>query len=305
MVLPDRVEVMEVGPRDGFQNFCRFIPTEQKLNIVDLLVQAGFQTVEVTSFVHPRAIPQMADAEKVLTTAREKWANKVKLAVLVPNLYGARKAVALGADEMSYVISASERHNLENTRQTIEQSLSALREIVSNKENVKLRLSVATAFDCPFSGKTDPAAVVRIIEAGLAAGVDDLMIADTIGTANPLQVEALLALLRHRYPGADFVLHVHDTRGMGLANCLKALEMGIQRFESSAGGMGGCPFAPGAAGNVATEDLVNMLHEMGIQTGISLPGLMAAVEKIAEIVDYPLDSHLYRAKNKKIMEDVK
>lgn len=296
MHLPKTAEIIEVGPRDGFQNFREFIPTVRKLEIIDALAAAGFGTMEITSFVHPKAIPQMVDAAEVLAYARNKYAGKMKLAVLVPNLFGARKAVELGADEMSYVISASERHNLENTRQTVDQSLQSLREVAAEKGGVRLRLSVATAFACPFLGKTPTDAVARIIDAGLASGVDDLMIADTIGTANPLHVEELVSFLQRRYPGQAWVMHVHDTRGMGLANCLKALEMGIYRFESAAGGMGGCPFAPGAAGNIATEDLVNMLHEMKVSTGIDFDKLLAAVRLIGETVKQPLDSHNSRMK---------
>ena len=291
MRLPKQVEIIEVGPRDGFQNVRDFIETPQKIAIVDALAEAGFGTMEVTSFVHPKAIPQMADAEAVLTHARRKYAGRMKLAVLVPNLFGARKAVSLAVDEMSYVISASERHNLENTRQTVDQSLQALKEVLAEKGQVKLRLSVATAFACPFLGKTPLESVARIIDAGLEMGVDDIMIADTIGTANPLHVEELLTYLQQRYPGQAFVMHVHDTRGMGLANCLKALEMGVHRFESSAGGLGGCPFAPGAAGNIATVDLVNMLHEMKLSTGIDADKLLEAVRLIADTVRFPLESH--------------
>ena len=295
MNLPKTVEITEVGPRDGFQNLKDWIPTEEKLAVIEQLIAAGFTRVELTSFVHPKAVPQMADAAEILSTIKTKYAGQVQCIALVPNLFGAKRAIELGADEITFVISASEAHNVANTKQTVEQSLAAFEEVCKIKGNTVVRLSVATAFTCPFAGNVPPENVIRIIETGLKAGANEIMLADTIGTANPLQVEALLQLLMPTY-GKDFVLHIHDTHGMGLANVLTCLQMGITRFETSVGGLGGCPFAPGAAGNIATEDLANMLQGIGIETGINLEQLIAVASAVRKFSPAPLSGHLQYAK---------
>ena len=295
MNLPKMVQITEVGPRDGFQNLKDWIPTENKIAIIEQLAAAGFKRIELTSFVHPKAVPQMADAAEILTTIKAKYAGQLQCIALVPNLFGAKRAIELGADEITFVISASEAHNLANTKQTVEQSLAAFADVCKIKGNTVVRLSVATAFTCPFAGNVPPENVIRIIEAGKQAGADDIMLADTIGTANPLQIEKLLTLLIPSY-GKDFVLHIHDTHGMGLANVLTCLQLGISRFETSVGGLGGCPFAPGAAGNIATEDLVNMLQGMGIDTGINLQQLIAVAKQVSKFSPVPLSGHLQHAK---------
>ena len=295
MNLPKIVQITEVGPRDGFQNLKDWIPTENKIAIIEQLAAAGFKRIELTSFVHSKAVPQMADAAEILTTIKAKYAGQLQCIALVPNLFGAKRAIELGADEITFVISASEAHNLANTKQTVEQSLAAFADVCKIKGNTVVRLSVATAFTCPFAGNVPPENVIRIIEAGKQAGADDIMLADTIGTANPLQIEKLLTLLIPSY-GKDFVLHIHDTHGMGLANVLTCLQLGISRFETSVGGLGGCPFAPGAAGNIATEDLVNMLQGMGIDTGINLQQLIAVAKQVSKFSPVPLSGHLQHAK---------
>ncbi len=295
MNLPKMVQITEVGPRDGFQNLKDWIPTENKIAIIEQLAAAGFKRIELTSFVHSKAVPQMADAAEILTTIKAKYAGQLQCIALVPNLFGAKRAIELGADEITFVISASEAHNLANTKQTVEQSLAAFADVCKIKGNTVVRLSVATAFTCPFAGNVPPENVIRIIEAGKQAGADDIMLADTIGTANPLQIEKLLTLLIPSY-GQDFVLHIHDTHGMGLANVLTCLQLGISRFETSVGGLGGCPFAPGAAGNIATEDLVNMLQGMGIDTGINLQQLIAVAKEVSKFSPVPLSGHLQHAK---------
>lgn len=293
MKLPKTVEITEVGPRDGFQNIKAWIPTQDKINIVEKLIECGLERIEITSFVHPKAIPQMADAAEVLTTIKRRHLDRIRCGTLVPNLLGAQRAIELGADEIIFVISASERHNLENTRQTVGQSLSAFEHVCQIKGNVLVRLAVATAFNCPFTGTVPPESVTSLIETAMAAGADDIMLADTIGTAHPLQVETLLDLLIPRY-GKGLVLHLHDTYGMGLANVLTCLNMGIIRYEASLGGLGGCPFAPGAAGNIATEDLVNMLHGMNIQTGIDLNKLIHLAQMVAASLPITLSGHIIR-----------
>lgn len=290
--LPQHVEIIEVCPRDGFQNIKQFIPTADKLAIIDRLADCGFNWLEITSFVHPKAIPQMADADEVLATVKQKYGGKIGLIALVPNLYGAKKAIAAGADAITFVVSASEQHNLENTRQTIEQSLAAFSEVCQIKGNCKVRLAVATAFNCPFAGLVTPEQVLKVVDAGVAAGADEILLADTIGAAQPLQIEALLAAVTARHPQISFILHIHDTEGMGLANVLTALTLGVTRFEAAAFGLGGCPFAPGAAGNIATEDLLNMLHKMGISTGIDEAKLMQAVQTIEAKLGIPAAGHM-------------
>lgn len=292
MSFSEKAEVIEVCPRDGFQNIKRFIPTELKIEIIEKLICCGFKSMEITSFVHPKAIPQMADAAEVLKTVREKYDGKIELIALAPNLFGAQKAIEMGADSISFVTSASERHNLENTKQTIDKSLSAFAEVCKIKGDRKIRFAVATALTCPFSGDVPPEQVAKLVEAGLSAGADDIILADTIGTATPLQMENLLKTVLPRYPEISFVLHVHDTHGMGLANILTALNMGVTRFESATAGLGGCPFAPGAAGNIATEDLVNMMNRMGIVTGLNNEKIVGVARFIEERLGVPVMGHI-------------
>lgn len=292
MHLPKQVEIIEVCPRDGFQNIKAPIATETKIEIINALVDCGFTWVEATSFVHPKAIPQMADAAAVLKALKAKHSGRVGFIALAPNLYGAQRAIEAGADAITFVISASEGHNLENTRQTIDQSVAALTEVCKIKGEKKVRLAVATAFDCPFNGVVAPEQVDKLMEAGLAAGADDIILADTIGTATPLQVSALLSLVKDKYPHLPFILHIHDTQGMGLANVLTALNLGVTRFETATFGLGGCPFAPGAAGNIATEDLVNMLHKMGIDTGLEYEKIMQVTRLIEDKLGIPPMGHL-------------
>jgi len=297
---PKNVEIIEVCPRDGFQNIKTPIPAETKIAIIDRLVDCGFQWIEATSFVHPKAIPQMADAAEVLKSVKAKHGDKVKFIALAPNLYGAQRALEAGADAITFVISASEAHNLENTKQTIEQSLIALAEVCKIKGNKKVRLAVATAFDCPFAGAVAPEQTIKLVDAGLAAGADDIILADTVGTATPLQMEALLSKLVVKYPETPFILHIHDTQGMGLANTLMALSFGITRFEAAAYGLGGCPFAPGAAGNIATEDLVNMLHKMNIETSINYDKIMEVVHFIGDNIGIAPTGHMAKTASCKL-----
>lgn len=294
MNLPQKVSITEVGPRDGLQNIKTWIPTETKLAIIDGLIGAGLKKIEVTSFVHPAAIPQMADAATILQIVKQKYTGQVECVALAPNLFGAAKAIELGADEISFVVSASEQHNMENTKQTISDSLSALKKVCAIKPELTVRLVVATSFVCPFAGKTEPSQVARVVEAGLAAGAKEIALGDTIGKAHPLHVETLLTYLQTRFPAVDFILHLHDTYGMGLASIMTALDMGIERYETSVGGLGGCPFAPGAAGNIATEDLVNMLHAMNIETGIDLPALVNVARMIDKAIPMSVNGHMIK-----------
>lgn len=292
--LPKQVEITEVGPRDGFQNIKEWIPTETKLEIAERLIACGFKKLEATAFVHPKAVPQMADAAEVLTTLKRKYAD-VTFIALAPNMRGVTNAIEAGADEVAYIVSASERHNFENTKQTIEQSLQGLTEVCKIAGSTRVRLAIPTAFNCPWTGKVPAENVTKIVEYGLAAGVAEIGLGDTLGSANPLQVKELLYILKAEFPALDVILHLHDTRGMAMASIITALQAGTTRFESSFGGLGGCPFAPGAAGNIATEDLVNMLNEMGIDSGIDFEKLMKAVYKAQELLSVPMGSRMASA----------
>lgn len=294
MILPQNVEIIEVCPRDGFQNLKAFIPTKIKISIIDKLVDCGFKWIEATSFVHPKALPQMADAAEVLRAAKKKHGAEVRFIALAPNLFGAQRAIDAGADAITFVVSASEKHNLENTKQTIEQSLSAFKEVCAIKGATRIRLGIATSLNCPFSGEIAPEQVARIVDNGMEAGADDIMFADTIGCATPILMEKLLSHMTKRYPTVPFILHIHDTHGMGLANVLTSLQFGMTRFESALFGLGGCPFAPGAAGNIATEDLVNMLHKMGVHTGLDFEKILIAARYVEEQLGIPPVGHMAR-----------
>lgn len=290
---PLQVEVIEVGPRDGFQNVKTQISTSTKLAVIDHMISAGVRKMEITSFVHPKAIPQMADAAEVAQAVCRKYQDSdfTPLA-LVPNLTGAKNAFKFGIREVAYVTSASEKHNLANINRTREQSLSELANIIAELPELKVRLDVATAFGCPFAGKVDEKLVLSLIEEGVRLGVSTIVLCDTIGVANPKQVDDLVRTVKKAYPHMPIGLHLHDTRGMGLANTLAGLQAGVTMFETSVGGLGGCPFAPGAAGNTATEDMVNMLSALGIATGIELDRYLEAVQLVRTEVQPNLTSHM-------------
>jgi hydroxymethylglutaryl-CoA lyase len=297
LVFPKQVQIVEVGPRDGFQNIKTLIATEVKLRVIEDMIAAGVQVMEVTSFVHPKAIPQMVDAAEIAKTIVVKAGDRhFNGLALVPNLTGAKKAYECGIREVTYVISASEQHNLANINRTREQSLADLQNIVTQVPEMAVRLDVATAFGCPLGGKVDEKMVLSLIESALKIGVKSVILCDTIGVANPKQVFELAKTVTTLFAGVPFGLHLHDTRGMGLANTLAGLEAGITTFESSIGGLGGCPFAPGAAGNTATEDLVNMFHGMGIPTGIDLDQYLAVVQIVRDQIQSVLTGHMAYAR---------
>lgn len=295
--LPNQVKIVEVGPRDGFQNIKTFIPTEIKKNVIEGMVAAGVKTMEVTSFVHPKAIPQMADAAEVAKGVVENYKDRSFSGLaLVPNLTGAKKAYECGLRDISYVISASEAHNLANINRTREQSLTDLASIITEVPGLGVSLDVATSFGCPLGGKVEEERVLSLIESALNLGVKSVVLCDTIGVANPKKVYELAKTVQKVFPGMSFGLHLHDTRGMGLANTLAGLDAGITTFETSIGGLGGCPFAPGAAGNTATEDLVNMFHDMGISTGIDLSQYLAVVQIVRDHIQGVLTGHMAYAR---------
>lgn len=293
LTLPSRVEIVEVGPRDGFQNIKKPIPTAVKLRVIREMIAAGVRTMEVTSFVHPKAIPQMADAAEIAAAvARAHEVEGFRPVALVPNLTGARNARAAGIREVSYVISASEKHNLANINRTRQESLADLAAITAELPDLRVRLDVATAFGCPFLGRIEEESVLSLVADALKLNVTAVVLCDTIGVGNPKQVYNLVHKTQAVFPGVTLGLHLHDTRGIGLANSLAGLEAGVATFETSVGGLGGCPFAPGAAGNTATEDLVNMLHAMGVETGIDLDRYLAAVRVVQEEIQPGLTGHM-------------
>jgi len=287
----DEAMITEVCPRDGFQNLEDFIETPIKIEIIEGLIQAGFQKIQLTSFVSPRAVPQMRDAGEISGYFVKKYPH-INFTALVPNLFGAKAAYESGIREISYVISASEKHNLANVRRSVKESLEELENIKENFGALRIKVDIATAFGCPFEGYLPVQRVEELIHALLAMGVDEIYLADTIGVANPKQVQEMMTYLKTVFPTVDFGFHMHDTRGMGLANILTLLKMGYGKFESAAGGLGGCPFAPGAAGNVASEDLVNMLDSMGVKTRIILKELLKTDRIIEEKVKANLTSHM-------------
>ncbi len=289
MSAKEAIHITDVAPRDGLQNQAVHVDTQGKLRLIELLVDAGLRSIEATSFVSPKAVPQMADAAELLPQVQVRFP-ALRTSVLVPNLKGLERAHAAGAKEIAVVLSATETMNrrninmgLDQATEVSEQTLAAARAL-----GLRTRAYVAVAFDCPFEGQTPLDEVLRLSARMHAAAADEIVIADTIGSASPGQVKERMAALRGVVPIERLAVHLHDTRGMGVANAWAALEAGVRRFDASVGGIGGCPFAPGAAGNVATEDLVLMAERSGFTTGISLAGLLAAVDFAQDALCKPL-----------------
>lgn len=295
MKLPQRVTLCEVGTRDGFQIEADFIPTAQKIEVVDLLAEAGVPRIEVTSFVHPRAVPQLRDAEAVMAGIRRRPG--AQYAALVPNEKGAVRAIDAGVDAIHTVLSASESHNLANVNMTIAESIDRLGAVlgVAAGARVPVTCGISTSFGCPFEGDVPVERLASIVERLAALGARAFALADTTGMANPRQVAGVLGHLMPRFPGVEWTLHTHDTRAMAIPNILAALEAGVTHFDASIGGLGGCPFAPGASGNVCSEDLVHCLHAMGVETGIDLERLLAVSRRVQEIVGRPLPGQIVKA----------
>jgi isopropylmalate/homocitrate/citramalate synthase len=293
--LPPHVKVVEVGPRDGLQNEKGVVSTVDKIHFIDLLSQAGFAVIEATSFVSPRVVPQLADAAEVMAGIARP--SGVRFTALVPNAKGMERALAAGVDEVAVFTGASETFVRHNINTTIDGSIENFRPIVAmaRERDMRVRGYISTAFGCPYEGTVAPEAVVAVAEKLLALGVDELSIGDTIGVATPNQVvEVTQALLAHTTLDR-LAMHFHDTRGTALANVLAALELGIAIFDSSAGGLGGCPYAPGASGNLATEDLLYMLRGLGIETGTDLDAVVAASAFLARVRSAPPASRYYAA----------
>lgn len=294
MFLPENVELIEVCPRDGFQNVHDIIPFDAKVAVIKKLAEAGFKRIEAVSFVSPKAIPQMADAVEVMAAVKDTLkAYGVRTVALVPNARGVETALQCGVDELTYVVSVSEQHNLANVRRTPAESLAQFQELSGRYGGrVRFRLALATALGCPFGEEIRTERVAEMVRFGLEQGCEEVMIADTVGMSNPRRTYDLMEALVREFGPERFVMHLHDTRGLALANTLACMELGVHKFESAAGGLGGCPFAPGAAGNVATEDVLNMMQEMGVKTGVDNDRLHEAVLLIKEHVHAEIVSHM-------------
>jgi hydroxymethylglutaryl-CoA lyase len=297
VALPSQVRIREVGPRDGFQNEPETIDSAEKVRLIDLLSATGLTRMEVTSFVRPDVIPQLSDAAQVLGAVQRR--DGVAFSVLIPNLRGLERALERRDrfDEVSVFLSASETHNRRNVNRSIAESLSGLEETLARagKEGLRREGVIATSFGCPYEGEVPPGRVFEIAERLRAAGCEEVGFGDTTGMANPRQVREFFAAARERLDGVELTAHFHNTRGQGLANVLAAVEEGIESFESSFGELGGCPVPPGSTGNVSTEDVVSMLHEMGVETGIDLPRLVEASRAAQEVLGRPLGAHVLRA----------
>lgn len=282
--LPKRVDVYEVGPRDGLQNELRTLPTRDKARLIDALVAAGEKRIEVTSFVSPKWIPQLADAEELLRLVGRR--DGVVFSALVPNLKGLQRAREAGLEEAAVFISASEAHSKKNINKSIAEALAGAREVTvaALQAGMRVRGYLSTVWGCPYEGDVPVARVVDICRQLVDAGIYQLSLGDTIGVGTPRQTEHLLEALLKHIPVEKLALHLHDTRGTALANALVGLSAGVTTFDASIGGLGGCPYAPGAAGNLATEDAVFMLHGMGVETGINLDKLVEAGEIAQELI---------------------
>lgn len=291
------VSIREVGPRDGFQNEPEVIPTPDKVRLIEMLARTGLRRLEVTSFVRADVIPQLADGPDVL--ARADIPDDVAVSVLVPNERGLDDALALRErfSEINVFLSASETHNRKNVNRSVEQSLTGLETVVARAREEGLRCEgvISVAFGCPYEGEVAPEAVLAIAERLTAAGCEEIAFGDTTGMANPAQVREFFAGALKRLPGAELTAHFHNTRGQGLANALAALDAGVRSFEASFGELGGCPVPKGATGNIASEDLVSMLHGMGHPTGVDLPALLDCAREAQRVLGRPLGSHLLTA----------
>jgi len=293
--LPRRAFIYEVGPRDGLQNESRMVPTADKVALIDALSEAGLQAIEITSFVNPKWIPQLADAGEVARAIRRRPG--VVYSALVPNRRGLDAALAAGMTEVAVFLSASETHNKKNVNKTVAETLRAFEEVVEPARELGLRVRayVSTVYGCPYEGEVDPRRAVELTRTLREMGVYQVSLGDTIGVANPAQVERVLDLVLAEVPPEQVAMHFHDTRGTALANCLVGLALGVHTIDAAVGGLGGCPYAPGASGNLATEDIVAALHAMGIDTGVDLDKLIAASQQIAAFVGHELPSKYLKA----------
>ncbi|MGN6522639.1 MAG: hydroxymethylglutaryl-CoA lyase [Actinomycetes bacterium] len=292
--LPDRLSLREVGPRDGLQNEVP-VSTDGKVALIDALSRTGVSRIEAVSFVSPRAIPQMADADEVWSSVQRS--EDVRYSALVPNLRGAQRALDAGFPEIEVVISASDTHHRKNLNRSTDESLAEQAPLVelAHDRGVRVQAIISTAWGCPYEGDLPVTRVLDVASRALATGADSLSYGDTTGMATPFRVTQLVGETRMAHPDVPLNLHFHNTRGTGLANVLAALQLGVSDFDASIGGLGGCPYAPGASGNIATEELVHMVEDMGVATGIDLDALLAAAAEAERLVGRTLPSQVLRA----------
>ena len=293
-VLPQRVRIVEVGPRDGLQNEAKTIPTEKKAEFVSLLAAAGLKDIEVASFVHPKWIPQLADAQDLIKLLEFK--PDLRYSALVPNMKGLDRAIASGIRRIAVFTAASESFNRKNINMGVQESLEVFKPVVARaiQEGISVRGYVSTCFVCPYEGSIAKEKVADVTRGLFELGVDEVSIGDTIGAATPQDVEKTVGFLLQHFHTAQLAMHFHDTYGMAVANVYQSLQLGITIFDSSAGGLGGCPYAPGASGNVATEDIVYLFEKLGIQTGVSLQLLRRASHLIARELARDLPSRVLK-----------
>jgi hydroxymethylglutaryl-CoA lyase len=293
--LPTSVKVKEVGPRDGLQAEEVILSTEDKLRLIDCLADAGLREIEITSFVHPKAIPPLADAQDVFANLERRPG--IVYSAIVPNEKGAQRAVEAGADEIQVFLAATESYNQNNVKMSVEESLEQsgrIAEIVL-KANIPFVAVLSVAFGCPYEGPVDQERVLELSGRLIELGAGEIAFGDTTGMAYPTQARELSEAYQERFPEVPLRLHFHNTRGMGLANVLAALEAGVDRIDASVGGLGGSPYAAGATGNISTEDLVHMLHEMGIETGIDLEKLIGCAQLLEELLEHELPGQVMKA----------
>jgi hydroxymethylglutaryl-CoA lyase len=293
--LPDRVDVYEVGPRDGLQNELRTVSTADKLRLIEALVDAGLKRIEVSSFVSPRWIPQLADADKLLSSLSKR--EGVTFSALVPNLKGLERALALRLEEAAVFLSVTESHSKKNLNKSVAEAIESARQVSDSarRNGLRVRCYLSTVWGCPYEGTTATAQTVEVVKRISDLGFYELSLGDTVGVGHPIQTAEIIEAVSEVVPKRQLALHLHDTRGTALANALVGLSMGITTFDSSIGGLGGCPYAPGAAGNLATEDLTNMLQGMGIATGIALDRLVKAGELAQDLIGRKLPSKFLQA----------
>ena len=292
MKLPKKVVIQEVGPRDGFQMEKQFVPTESKIEIINMLSECGFTEMQFTAFVHPKAVPNMADAVEVCSKIKRN--NLVHYNALIPNERGYQRAVEAGIKKVELTMSTTDSHNISNLNCTSLESIARLEECIKMGLKTEICAGLAVAFGCPFEGRPSYQRIKMLADKMIALGIKEVGLADTSGVGDPAQVYDICARLLDAHPDVTFYLHMHNTHGTAIANIFAAMQAGISRFDSSVAGLGGCPYAPGASGNIATEDLVQIFDAMGIETGIDIDKLMLAAQRTAEVVGHS-DSATLRA----------
>lgn len=305
MNLPKSIILCEVGPRDGLQNEPKILSVEEKVALIDGIADAGFPVIEVGSFMHPKAVPQMANTDDVFRAITPR--DGVEYRALIPNARGVSRAIDCGCKKVKLNVSASRAHNIANLNRTPEESVAGFKEAcdLALENDIAISGSISMPFGSPWEHKIPVADVLSIIEAYIAVGITEISLSDASGMAVPSQVYDIAQLVTQKYPQVTFWLHFHNTRGLGIANILAGMLAGIQRFDTSFGGVGGCPFVPGAAGNVTSEDVVHMLDEMGIQTGIDIDKSIAVSKKIVDLLGHPTDSYILRAgKSSELIKEI-